>query len=97
MTYLEGQLNEEEFFSLLELNASNNLGLNCSAYPGMNVENISEDDCFAKFCFRKNDIKRLQRALNLPNEIIFYLYNDLKVNATEALRVLLKPLGCPCR
>ena len=97
MTYLERQLNEEELFLLLEVNASNNLDLNYSEYPGMNVENISEDDCIAKFCFRKNDIKRLQRALNFPNEIVFYLYNDLKVGATEALRVLLKTLGCPCR
>ena len=97
MAYLEGQLIEEEFFLLIELNASNNLDLNYSKYPGFNLENISEDDCITEFRFRKNDIKRLQRALNLPNEIVCYLYNDLKVDETEALCVLLKRLAYPCR
>ena len=41
--YLEGQLIEEEFIILLELNTSNNLDLSYSKYPGFNVENISED------------------------------------------------------
>ena len=65
MPNLEGQLIEEEFIILLELNTSNNLDLKYSKYPGSNLENISEDDCIAEFRFRKNDIKRLQRALNL--------------------------------
>ena len=53
MAYLEGQLIEEEFFLLLELNTSNNLDLNYSKYTEFNLENISEDDCIAEFHFRK--------------------------------------------
>ena len=97
MAYLEGQSIEEEFIIRLELNTSNNLYLSYSKYPGFNLENISEDDYTADFCFRKNDIKRLQTALNLPNEIVCYLYNDIKVDATEALCVLLKRIAYPCR
>ena len=97
MACLEGQSIEEEFIIRLELNTSNNLYLSYSKYPGFHLENISEDDYTADFCFRKNDIKRLQRALNLPNEIVCYLYNDLKVDATEALCVLLKRIAYPCR
>ena len=43
MAYLEGQLIEEEFFLLLELNTSNNLDLNYSKYPRFDLENISEE------------------------------------------------------
>ena len=82
MAYLERKLIEEEFVILLELDTSNNLDLNYSKYPAFNLENISEDDCIAEFRFRKNDIKRLQAALNLPNEIVCYQCNDLKVDAT---------------
>ena len=82
MAYLEGQLIEEEFITILELNTSNNLGLTYSKYSEFNLENISENDCIVEFRFRKNDIKRLQRVLKLLNEIVCYLHNDLKVDAT---------------
>ena len=62
-----------------------------------NLENISEDDCIAEIRFRINDVKRLQRALNLPNNIVCCLCNDVKVDATEALCVLPKRLAYPCR
>ena len=58
---------------------------------------MSEDDCIAEFGFRKNDIKGLQRALNLPDEIVCHLCNDLKADPTEALCALLKRLAYPCR
>ena len=47
MAYQEGQLLEEEFLLLLELNTSSNSDLSHSKYPGFNQENISEDDCIA--------------------------------------------------
>ena len=97
MAHLEGKFIEEELFLLLKLNTSNNLDLNFSKYPEFNLENTSEDDCIAEFHFRKNNIKRLQRAFKVPNEIVCYLYNDLKVYVTEALYVLLKRLAYPCR
>ena len=52
---------------------------------------------FAEFFFRKNDIKKLQRALKLQNKIVCYLYNDLNVGATDVLCVLLKRPAYPCR
>ena len=42
-------------------------------------------------------MQRLQKAFNLPNEIVCYLYNDLKIDATEALCAVLNRLEYPCR
>ena len=84
---------KKKFFLLLKLNTSNNVDLNYSKYLGFNLENISEDDCIAEFHVRKSDKKRLQRALNLPNEIFCYPYHDLNVDATEALCILITRLA----
>ena len=97
MAYLEGKLIEDELFLLLKLNTSNNLDLNYSKYPEFNLENTSEDDCIAEFYFRKDNIKRPQRTFKVANEIVCYLYNDLKIHVTEALCILLKRLAYPCR
>ena len=58
---------------------------------------ISEDDAYAEFRFLKNDIKRLGRALRLPNEIICSFCNDLRIGSVEALSILLKRLAYPNR
>ena len=45
----------------------------------------------------KRDIPRLRDALDLPNEITCHLYNDLVVNSTEVLCIVLSRLAYACR
>ena len=47
--------------------------------------------------FLKNDIKRLESALRLPNEIICSFLHDLLIDSVEALCVLLNLLARPNR
>ena len=47
--------------------------------------------------FLKNDIKRLESALKLTNEIICSFLHDLLIDSVEALCVLLNLLARPNR
>ena len=44
----------------------------------------------------KRDTPRLRDALDLPNEITCHFYNDLVVDSTEALCIVLSRLAYPC-
>ena len=61
------------------------------------MEAVSDDDFISKFRFQKRDVYRLQNALGFPNEITCHFYNDLRVESTEVLCILLNRLACPCR
>ena len=58
---------------------------------------MSDYDVVAEFRFMKNDILRLVRALDMPNEITCHFYNDRKVESLEELCAVLSRLAYPCR
>ena len=82
---------------LYDLNTSKNQDFHYWEYDSFDLDAISEDDAYAEFRFLKNDIKRLGRALRLPNEIICSFCNDLRIGSVEALSILLKRLAYPNR
>ena len=90
-------IDAEEFLLLYNINQSKNLDFPYWKYHSFSLNEMTEEECIAELRFHKADIARLQRALNLPPEIICYLYNDLVVPSTEALCILLKRLAYPCR
>ena len=61
------------------------------------MEAVSDDDVIKKFRFQKRDVYRLQNAPGFPDEITCHFYNDLRVEPTEALSILLNRLAYPCR
>ena len=61
------------------------------------MEAVSDDDVISKCRFQKRDAYRLQNALGFPDEITYHFYNDLRVESTEALCILLNRLAYPCR
>lgn len=95
--YSENLLTDEEFCLLYDLNTSKNPDFDYTCYNKFDLNEMSDDDVVAEFRFMKNDIVRLVRALNMPNEITCYFYNDLKVDPLEALCVVLSRIAYPCR
>ena len=56
---------------------------------------MADDECKAEFRFYKNDIYLLGEVLDIPD--IMKCPNDVLVDGTEALSVLLKRFAYPCR
>ena len=66
-------------------------------YHTFDLNSYDDDDVAAQFRFMKRDIPRKRDALDLPNEITCHFYNDLVVDSTEALCIVLSRLAYPCR
>ena len=66
-------------------------------YHSFDLNSYGDDDVTAQFRFMKRGIPRLRDALDLPNEITCHFYNDLVVDSTEALCIVLSRLAYPCR
>ena len=90
--FIESLINDEDFALLYDLNNPKNQDFHYWEYESFDLDAVSEDDAYAEFRFLKNDIKRLGRALRLPNEILCCFYNDLRIDSAEALCILLKRL-----
>ena len=95
--FSESLINDKDFALLYVLNTLKNRDFHCWEYDWFDLDAVSEDDVYAEFRYLKNDIKRLERALWLPNEIICSFYNDLRIDSVEALWILLKRLAYPNR
>ena len=65
-------------------------------YHTFDLNSYDDDDVAAQFRFMKRDIPRQRDALDLPNEITCHFYNDLVVDSTEALCIVLSRLAYPC-
>lgn len=95
--FSDNVISDEEFILLYDINTSKNKCFEYWLHDGFDLHAISDNDCEAEFRFQKNDIVRLKNALQLPEEISCTLYNNRKIDSTEALCVLLKRLAYPCR
>ena len=95
LAYGAGVIDEVEFLLLDDLNEPKNLRIPYWQYDPFNLDLLSQDECWAEFRFKKNDIFDLVHILQLPDEII--TYNRLKVDPVEGLCILLKRLAYPCR
>ena len=81
-----GDINDEEFIHLYDLNRRRNLHVNME---------MRKDECLVEFRFAKNDIYCLVNTLQIPEAI--RCYNGWKVDAVEALCICLKRRTYPCR
>lgn len=95
LAYGAGIVDEVEFLLLNELNEHRNLRIPYCQYDPFDLDTLSDDECWAEFRFKKNDIHYLVDVLQLPDEII--TYNRLKVDPAEGACILLKRLAYPCR
>ena len=95
VAYDAGDLNDEEFILLYDLNRRNNLNLPYWDYPRFVLDNLENEECISEFRFEKNDIYFLSEVLEIPKFVV--CYNGTKVAAVEALCIFLKRFAYPCR
>ncbi|EDO33658.1 predicted protein [Nematostella vectensis] len=77
------------------LNKSKNLDIPFEKYNRFDLESLTDDECLSEFRFIKNDLYRLNEALNFPDQIT--CPNHLTVDGMEALCMTLRRFAYPCR
>lgn len=78
------------------LNSKNRFYHYLDREPGVfNLDNLNDSYCYFHFRFYKDDIRKLVRLLNIPEQIS--LKSRVKVAGEEALCILLKRLSYPNR
>ena len=89
-------IDDEEFVLLFDLNTSKNPDIEYWKYHTFDLNSYGDDDVVAQFRFMKRGIPCLRDALDSLNEITCHFYNDLVVDSTEALCIVLSRLAYPC-
>ena len=90
-----GNIDDEEFLILYEEFATKNLEFPYWKYDEFDLKNMTDDECWSEFRFRKHDIPRLRQALRIPGSIV--TYNRLRLDGDEALCIFLKRYSYPNR
>ena len=72
LSYGTNFINDAEFLLLYNSYSSENLYLLNHLYPEFDLQNFNEDECLTEFRFKKADIPRLARALQIPDVIRCY-------------------------
>ena len=72
LSYGMNFINDAEFLLLYNSYSSENLYLLNHLYPEFDLQNFNEDECLTEFRFKKADIPRLARALQIPAVIRCY-------------------------
>ena len=93
----DGDLSEDELFLLQDLHANNkrNPSFPYWEHGPFSLDSYNEDECWADFRFKKDDLQRVCQALLIEEPI--KTYNRLRVEPLEALCLLLRRLAFPCR
>ena len=93
LAQLEGDLDDEEFCLLYDLNTSKKLRY--WNYEPFTLDGLDDSECWTEFRFHKNDIRRLKTALRIPDVVT--TYHRLAVDGIEALCIFLRRFRYPCR
>ena len=87
--------NDREFVLLYDAFKSKNPEFPYWNYERFDLDEKTNDECMAEFCFYRQEIYKLAEQLQLPDEII--TYNGLAVALVPALCMYLKRFAYPCR
>ena len=68
IAYDDKLISDEEFLLLYQANKSTNLDLPYEEYSRFDLENMEDDECFAEFRVRKQDLPILAGVLGIPDE-----------------------------
>ena len=66
----DGELSEDEFLLLYDLNTSKNPDFPYECYGEFSLDDLDDSECFAEFRVHKTDIPVLLEALQLPQTFI---------------------------
>ena len=96
---MEENMIEEEAYFLLRQRGVNSVNLHLELpywkYDRFGLEDMTDEECSVKLCFRKNDIYQLCASLHLPQ--VCRCYNRQNIDSVKALCVYLKRYACLCR
>ena len=67
--YDMGDINDEEFIMLYDLNRSTHLYLPYWDYERLDLDRMTDDECIAEFRFQKADVHTLFETLIFPDEV----------------------------
>ena len=93
--YSEEILDDEEFLMLYDAYQPKNPDYPYDLFGDFDLDTYNEDQCETEFRFQKSDIFELPAILDMPEEIT--CYNNVKIDAVEALCINLKRFAYPCR
>ena len=95
LAYDDNLLDGDDFILLYNLNRSKNPDFPYWRYTSFDLDVLNEDECYANFQFKKNDIYLLKELLGIPQNVI--CYNRSKVDGLEAFCIFLKRYAYPIR
>ena len=91
--YDQNMIDDVEFLLLNHLNSTRNRSRR--RHEPFDLEELTDDECYAEFQFSKTDIFTLKDVLNIPEEVT--CSRRLAVSGTEALCVLLQRFSHPVK
>ena len=91
----DGELSEDEFLLLYDLNTSKNPDFPYECYGEFSLDDLDDSECFAEFRVHKTDIPVLLEALQLPQT--FICRQGTKCDGIEGLCIALRRAAYPCR
>ena len=92
---MEGVLDEEEFCALYDVNSTVYPVFEHGKYRRIDLNEVSEEECFSRFRFTDKVIPYLGRILRLPEK--FVCENRTAAYTEEGLCILLQRLAYLCR
>ena len=95
IAYRNRSINEQEFVLLYDLHKPKKPEFPYWNYERFDLDQKTNDECKAEFCFYREHIYKLAEQLQLPDEIT--TYNGLVVALLPALCMYLKRYAYPCR
>ena len=90
----DGELSEDEFLLLYDLNTSKNPDFPYECCGEFSLDDLDDSECFAEFRVHKTDIPVLLEALQLPQT--FICRQGTKCDGIEGLCIALRRAAYPC-
>ena len=91
----EGDILEDEFLLLYDVNTSKNSDFPYESYGKFDLNDVDDSECLSEFRFRKSDLPVLSEALHLPYH--FTRKQGAICSGIEGLRIALRRFAYSCR
>ena len=91
----DGDISEDEFLLLYDVNTSKNPDFPYECYGKFNLNDMDDSECLSEFRFHKSDLSVLSEALHLPN--YFICQQGTICDGIEGLCITLRRFAYPCR
>lgn len=94
-SYLDGDIDDDEFVLLYDLNRSKNPEFPHENYERFDLDSMDPSECKAEFRFEKHDLQLLADCLEIPD--VFKCEQRSICDGIEGLCMLLRRFAYPCR